>query len=44
MSDILEKILATKTEEVAAARKARPLASLRNDAETVATSVILPVP
>ncbi|MCG9094195.1 indole-3-glycerol phosphate synthase TrpC [Laribacter hongkongensis] len=34
MSDILEKILATKTEEVAAARKARPLASLRNDAET----------
>ena len=33
MSDILEKILATKTEEVAAARKSRPLASLRNEAE-----------
>lgn len=34
MSDILNKILAVKADEVAAARKARDLASLRRDVET----------
>lgn len=33
MSDILEKILAVKREEVAAARQERPLAAMRRDAE-----------
>lgn len=33
MSDILKKILATKADEVAAARRARPAASLRSEAE-----------
>ena len=33
MSDILEKILAVKREEVAAARQEQPLAALRDDAE-----------
>ncbi len=34
MSDILDKIVAVKREEVAAAKKARDLASLRRDAES----------
>ena len=34
MSDILEKILAVKHEEVAAAKEKRPLAALRGDAES----------
>ncbi|NLF55961.1 MAG: indole-3-glycerol-phosphate synthase TrpC, partial [Thauera phenolivorans] len=33
MSDILQKICATKVEEVAVARAARPLAALRAEAE-----------
>ncbi|MEF9942832.1 MAG: indole-3-glycerol-phosphate synthase TrpC, partial [Burkholderiaceae bacterium] len=33
MSDILKKILATKHDEVASARRARSAASLRNEAE-----------
>lgn len=34
MSDILEKIIAVKREEVAAARKKTPLTAMRADAES----------
>ena len=41
MSDILEKILSVKRDEVAAAQKQRSLASLRADAETSRSDAIL---
>jgi hypothetical protein len=42
MSDILEKILAVKADEVAAARKKRDLPSLRAEAESLRTKPAWP--